>query len=167
MEVVYYMDLAFLDIDGTLSVPRYLCPDGKYRAGMPQEAWEKYCERNYNAYVDCGTPAPMYELLSDLKGAGAKLRVLSTESMEAAKISKSRFIEDNYKEFFTTEDIIFVESSDKKVPVILEMCQEEGIPADRAYYMDDDFGLVLEALDYNIAAHHISELFLYKRGELW
>ena len=155
------MVLAFFDIDGTLSIPRYLCFDGKYRAGMPQGDWERYCEKNHNAYKDCGTPVPVYELLDDLKDAGAKLMVLSTESIDAAKISKRRFITDNYGDFFAPEDIIFVESSDKKIPAILEMCQKEGIPSDNAYYMDDDFDLVLNALDHNIAAHHISELFLY------
>ena len=147
--------LAFYDIDGVLSIPRYNV-NGLIKCGGNTEWWEDYCKDNSNPYEFCGVPNKIYNNLKIMKDLGIELYVLSVETNLDAKRGKIKFIEDKYSEFFDEKHIIFVNSDTEKLNIIKNKASNKKVSLENIYFVDDTFSLVLAASTMGINTIHIS-----------
>lgn len=152
-----YPKLAFFDIDGTLSIPRYLV-GGKLVPGGSNEWWHTYCAEEKHPYAACGVPAQMIELLNELHNNNVELFVLSQESFEDGERAKKDFIKMRYSSFFDDSHILLVSDDSQKVSRMLTIAKERCLDPNRIQYWDDKFANVLDAIVKGIDAHHVSEL---------
>ena len=148
--------IAFFDIDGVLSVPRYL-RDGEYKPGGTSEWWKKVTEESDDVYQYCKVPKCIKEFVNNLRQEKVKLYTLSTEPLESAKRCKKKFLKQNYQEFFPEECQIYVSKDIDKITVLSSFAKENNIDFANIYYLDDTFSLVLQASELGVDAHHISE----------
>ena len=148
--------IAFFDIDGVLSVPRYLV-DGEYKPGWTSEWWKKVTEESDDVYRYCKVPKCIREFVNDLQQKKIRLYTLSTEPLESAKKCKKKFLKQNYKEFFPEDHQIYVSKDVYKMTVLSSFAKDDDIDFSDIYYLDDTFSLVIQAAALGIDAHHISE----------
>ena len=152
---------AFFDIDGTLSVPRYM-RGGKLMPGGSKEWWKSFCYTSPFAYQNCGIPVAIKWLLNALQRAGSCIFVLSEETVPEAEPQKRLFIRKRYKKWIPDGNIIFVPDKKMKPRLIAETARRTGCRPEEFLFMDDSFDLVIEASMLGISAHHISELLAYE-----
>lgn len=84
--------IAFFDLDGVLSIPRYRDIDGNISCGMLSEDWFITCQSTEDVYRDCEVPIKVINLLRRLKNNGTKLYVLTHETNSGAYFNKVNFI---------------------------------------------------------------------------
>lgn len=155
--------IAFYDIDGVLSIPRYRIND-KLKVGGSKDWWENFCKNNPNPYKDCKVSDSVYESLRSNYEAGTDCYVLSVETVTEAKEAKIKFIKDNYGDYFDDNHILFVSKDEEKVPFMVEMIENLSLDPSDTYFLDDTFALVCDASARGINAEHIS-WFLSLKGE--
>lgn len=150
------MKLAFFDVDGTLSVPRYLI-DGTYRIGAPKTEWIAFCkEHRENSYEYCLTIPEVRAYAKQLKEEGVKLYVLSAVSSFYEKAAKTKFVKDHYPDLF--DGFFYVNGDEEKLQVLSEMAALQEVPLSECVLVEDNFSLLLEALGKGIEPVHISML---------
>lgn len=158
--------IAFFDIDGVLSIPRYLNTsrhtDGnKYVPGGTDRWWKSYCEENEHPYEACIVPHVIKVYLSDLLNSGCELFVLSQESFDAAERGKRDFIKMRYSREFNDDHVCIVKTNNEKISTMIRISEERHIPKSHVEYWDDTFSNVLLASTTGIDAHHISEMLTW------
>ena len=152
------MKYAFFDIDGTLSIPFYDV-NGTIKCGGEDDWWKERNDIDDNVYHLCKSPKKVKIFLDNLIKNDIKCFVLSTETLEKAKQSKIKFINEKYTGIFT--DIFFVEKDVEKIDFLLNFAKENNTEESDIYYLDDTFSLCIKASNKNIDAHHISEFLEY------
>lgn len=149
--------LAFFDIDGTLSIPRYPV-EGNVLPGGSSEWWLSYCKNDPYPYKLCGVPKNIVQRLDFLQQHETELFVLSQESFEICKKAKMQFIQDRYSKYFDNDHILFVNDDCAKVIRMSGVASEKNVPLNLIEYWDDKFDNVLDATIRGINACHISYL---------
>ena len=149
--------LAFVDVDGVLSAPRFKDHEGNMVVGFPQEEWLSYCqEKGEASYEDCSPIPGVSEYLWKLKWEGARLFVLTSSSLEIETKAKKVYVEEHFPNLF--DEIYAVEHDAEKVPFIVEMADREEVPLGECLLLEDTYNTVLAAHERGIAGVHISNI---------
>lgn len=147
---------AFFDVDGTLSVPRYLI-DGEIRIGTTDEGWIEFCETHKeNSYDLCHAVPCVKEHAEMLKKNGARLFVLSTVMSPYEKDAKTKFVQEKYPGLF--DGFIYVEHDAEKIPVIERFAAENAVKISECELVEDTFATLLKANEKGIVPMHLSML---------
>lgn len=155
------INIAFFDLDGVLSVPRYRDSHGNITCGMSDDDWFDICQNRLDVYKDCVVPNQVLNLLETLKKNNATLYVLTHETNSGAYFNKVEYVLNNYKEYFNSyRKVLFVSKSSDKVKLIQSVLSSENIPYSRCLFVDDSYDLCLQVSLEGIQALHISELLL-------
>lgn len=154
------MKAAFFDIDGVLSVPRYMI-NGEIKPGGSYEWWKKYNEASRDTYAYCRAPKCIKEFTRKLKAQGTDCFILSRETLPEAQVNKGLFIDQNYPGIFDMSGSrIYTKTDDGKIDVIMQYCRLHNIWLSDAYLLEDTFETILKASTAGIDAHHISEFLV-------
>lgn len=152
--------VAFFDLDGTLSIPRYESRSG-VGCGMPDNVWFDYNNRSSNTYRDCLVNPKAVGLLRDLRGLGVELKVLTLETFSGAYFNKVRFVLEKYPEFFEGyEDVLFVSGREDKTRMLKSIAKGMGLSHSEMLLVDDNFDVCLQANNEGFQVMHVSELFV-------
>ena len=150
--------LAFFDIDGTLSAPYYpVGPDGTLRAGMTDEQWIEFCRTwGEDSYRFCKPVLPVIRYAKELLAAGAELYVLSTSQTEEEDRSKEKFIKRHCAGLF--KSVLTVRDDTEKVQRILAMASEGDVAPEACELVEDTYALVLDAINHGVKGTHIAQI---------
>ena len=150
--------LAFFDMDGTLSVPRYLTDEGRYTLGFRPAAWVEFCRvRGIRSYDHCLPVPAVFDYARKLKEQGAELYVLSTVGSPEEIEAKRAFTERVAPGLFT--DILGSETNEAKTDVILRYAAERGLAPEECELVEDTYMICLAAMYKGIKATHVSMIF--------
>lgn len=148
--------LAFFDIDGTLSVPRYWI-DGRFQIGTDEQGWIDYClEHREDSYEFCYGSAPVRAHAEELKKSGCRLFVLSSIASDLEKDAKTKFAKRMYPGLF--EDFFYVHRDLDKLEVIKQMAEENSVTLSECELVEDTLAILFPANRLGIRATHISML---------
>ena len=149
--------LAFFDVDGTLSAPRYPHEDGRMDIGFTDQGWLDYCEKaGSHGYDYCLPLPPVRAFAEDLHRAGARLFVLSSCLHAREPEAKTVFVQKHYPGLF--EDFFYVLHDGEKVQLIEKKARETGVPLSSCILVEDTFSILLKAYAQGITAVHIANL---------
>ena len=150
-------ELAFFDVDGTLSAPQYPHPDGSMDIGFTTEGWQAYCEQEgENGYAFCRPLAPVKAFAEELKRAGCRLFVLSSCFHPNEPAAKRRFLREHYPGLF--EDCFFVFRDEEKIPLIRKTAAAAGMPLSACMLVEDTYATLLKAYEAGIRPVHIANI---------
>jgi FMN phosphatase YigB (HAD superfamily) len=147
--------VAFFDVDGVLSVPRYRHPDGSIKPGGTDDWWLDFNIKHADTYKDCKAPNCMKSAIALLRESNTKIMVLTEEHLSFTLNNKAKWVFENYGIPF--EDIIWVDNKDAKIDIIKRYCKIHDIPLDECLFVDDTFPIVIKASIEGIHSMHISE----------
>jgi hypothetical protein len=148
--------LVFFDVDGVLSVPRYLI-GGKMTIGTTNEKWKEYCRiHGEDTYEYCVGISAVRKYAEKLKAEGARLFVLSAVACEEEERAKDKFIARCYPGLF--ESCHYVYHSSEKVSFILETAGRMNVPVSSCELVEDNLELLFEANTAGITPMHLSML---------
>ena len=148
--------LVFFDVDGVLSVPRYLI-GGRMTIGTTSAKWKAYCElHGEDTYEYCYGVGPVRAYAEKCKAEGARLFVLSAVICEEEAIAKDKFIARCYPGLF--ESCHYVHEASEKVGFILETAEKEGVPASSCELVEDNLDILFAANTAGITPMHLSML---------
>ena len=148
--------LVFFDVDGVLSVPRYLI-GGRMTIGTTNEMWKAYCRiHGADTYEYCVGIRAVRAYAEKLKAEGARLFVLSAVACEDEARAKDKFIARLYPGLF--EENIYVDDAPDKVPYILKRAEELGVPVSSCELVEDNLELLFVANTAGIIPTHLSML---------
>ena len=155
--------LAYFDIDGTLSAPRYPDGNGSFVIGFSVEGWERYCEdMQERGYLSCGILPPVRDFAAGLKAAGVTLYILSAATYTSEELAKKTFIREYYPDLF--KECFFVRHECEKVPLIEEAAAQRGIPLSECLLVEDTYNTLLTANDHGIRAVHVANVISGNHG---
>lgn len=148
--------LAFFDVDGTLSVPVYHDGDREV-IGFTDEGWLEYCRVNgAEAYCYCKTVEPVRRYAAQLQARGVELYVLTSSQSEKETQAKVRFVERNYPGLF--REVLAVRHDKDKLDVILQKAAERGTVPEQCELVEDTYGTLLLVMQQGIRPTHISAI---------
>ena len=151
------MKLAFFDVDGVLSAPRYLDESGAFVIGFSVDGWLAYCRNaGDRGYAYCLPVPGVEEFARGLAAEGCRLFVLSTLMSAPEEGAKRKFVEEQYPDLF--DDMIFVNRDSEKLTVIKERAEAAGCLLSECVLVEDTFSTLLKAHEQGIRAIHISNL---------
>lgn len=157
--------LAFFDIDGTLSVPRFRI-GGKMTLGVTAEEWIAFCKQvKEHAYDDSVGVKPVRAYAEKLKKEGATLFVLSSVLTSEEEAAKTRFVNRVYPGLFT--DCFYVYHDEDKVKVILREAEKRGLSCSDCELVEDTLAILFPANALKIKATHVSALSAEIKGDLY
>lgn len=149
--------LAFFDVDGTLSAPRYPHEDGRMDIGFTDEGWLAYCEKyGAHSYDHCRPLPPVRAFAGELHRAGARLFVLSSCMHTNEHAAKTAFIQAHYPDLF--EDFFYVFHDGEKIPLIEKTAREAGVPLSSCVLVEDTYSTLLKAYTAGITAVHVANI---------
>ena len=149
--------LAFFDVDGTLSAPRYPHEDGSMDIGFTDEGWKAYCEKaGIHGYDHCLPLLPVREYAEKLHSAGVRLFVLSSCFHPNEQEAKTVFVRKHYPDLF--EDFYYVLHDGEKIPLIEKAARRAGVPLSSCIMVEDTFSVLLKAYQSGIVAVHIANI---------
>ena len=149
--------LAFFDVDGVLSAPRYWTEDGEYVIGFSDQGWVDFCEKEgEDAYKLCDPIPGVTEYIEKLKSEGAKLFVLSTTASKAEISAKIKYLDRLYLGDFL--EYYFVDHDLDKIEKIKEVAEREGVKISECALIEDTLNTLFIAHDKGIKAVHISNI---------
>lgn len=93
------IDIAFFDLDGVLSVPRYETGLG-IKCALPDEDWFQEVNWCSDVYRHCEPVPQVIKLLEQLKKRNTRLYVLTHETNSGAYFNKVDFVLEHYKDYF-------------------------------------------------------------------
>lgn len=163
--------VAFFDIDGTLAIPRYEIIENRQhviRPGMDPSKWENYCDNHGFPYMNCLISPVVLDLLQNLASHGTTLCVLSQEDdvNKRAKRAKIQFIEERFSQLFDLNNVFLVPTNNHKIITMKQYRQTyealrlTAVSSEDIFFLDDNYGNVIDASVAGINAHHISELLV-------
>lgn len=153
--------IAFFDLDGVLSIPRYKNSDGIITCGMLDTDWFDRCQNEDDIYKYCIPPKQIINLLQKLKNNNTLLFVLTHETNSGAYFNKVDYVLKNYKDYFTDyRHVLFVNKTENKIKLIKSYAKKYKLTLDQCLLIEDTYDTCLLATNNNIKAMHISELFL-------
>ena len=153
--------IAFFDLGGVLSVPRYADAYGNIGCSVPDDYWFKYCNWKSDVYALCKPIKQTKELLQELKKQGTRLYVLTHETNSGAYFNKVDFVLNNYREYFESyRQVLFVNKTEKKVDIMQVLCEKYGVAHNNCLLVEDTYDTCMKANELGYQAMHISELFV-------
>ena len=153
--------LAFFDVDGTLSAPYFRQPDGTLNIGLTEQGWLDYCaSEKEDAYQYCEPVIPVRAYARKLKGEGASLFVLSKINSEDEIAAKEKFVELHYEGLF--ESVLTVRDDKDKIEVIRRLAKERGVELSDCELVEDTFMNLLYAYWNGIKGTHVAHLITEK-----
>ncbi len=156
--------LAFFDMDGTLSAPRFYVA-GRMVAGMTDAAWTEFCKKNGEKTYDYCKKVPLVaEYAEKLKSGVTRLYVLSTSQTEEEAAAKRRFTAQKLPGIF--DEVINVPHDRDKIPTIRRIAEERGVKPEECELVEDTYALVLEAITAGMKGTHVSHLYSGLGGDL-
>lgn len=112
------IDIAFFDLDGVLSVPRYETRLG-VKCALPDEDWFESANWGSDLYKHCEPVPQVLKLLEQLKKRNTRLFVLTHETNSGAYFNKVDFVLKYYKDYFPSyREVLFTSKLDKKVDLM-------------------------------------------------
>lgn len=150
--------IAFFDIDGVLSVPRYDVGNGVLKPGGTQDWWIEFNMDRNNTYDTCRAPITMVNFVKELRKRDIIIKCITEEHSSFALNNKAVWVEKQYGIPF--EDIFWVDNKDAKVPMILKYCKMFNYLPNEVLFVEDTFPTVLQATTERICAVHISEFIV-------
>lgn len=148
--------LAFFDVDGTLSAPRYYI-DGVMQIGGTARTWIDYCRvHGDDSYEYCYGVKPVREHAEELKKEGVRLFVLSSVMSDYEGPAKTKFVKRVYPDLF--EDFFYVHEDDQKLTVIREIAAGEGVSLSECELVEDTLNTLFKAASIGIVPMHVSML---------
>lgn len=152
--------LAFFDLDGVLSVPKYVDAYGNIGCSVPDDYWFKYCNWQSDVYTLCKPIKQTKELLQRLKEQGTRLYVLTHETNSGAYFNKVDFVMQHYGEYFESyRQVLFVNKTEKKTDLMQIFCDRFGVAKKTCLLVEDTYDTCIQANNLGFQAMHISELF--------
>ncbi len=101
MFTTHSVNMAFFDVDGTLSAPRYPHENGRMDIGFTEDGWAAYCEKaGVHGYDYCRPLPPVRSFAENLHRAGSRLFVLSSCFHPNEPAAKTTFIQKYYPDLF-------------------------------------------------------------------
>lgn len=145
-------------MDGTITAPIFNI-DGKPTPGFFRTNWPEFCNRTRDmAYKDCVPVEQIIEYARIVKKAGWDVKLLTVVYSDGEKPAKTAWADSqNLTDLFS--DIIFVNGSRDKVPVIVEYADTNGLGLDDCMLVEDNYVTVLEANEAGIQALHTSHIY--------
>ena len=154
------IDIAFFDLDGVLSVPRYETNLG-VKCALPDESWFQSANWGSDLYNHCEPVPQVMKLLEKLKNNGTRLYVLTHENNSGAYFNKVDFVLAHYKDYFSSyRNILFVSKSEKKTELMQVYCSRYAIPKKHCLLVEDTYNTCIKACNEGFQVLHISELLL-------
>lgn len=154
------IDIAFFDLDGVLSVPRYETGLG-VKCALPDEDWFQEVNWNSNVYRHCEPVPQVLKLLEQLKKRNTRLFVLTHETNSGAYFNKVDFVLEHYKDYFPSyREVLFVNKSEKKADLMSVLCSRYGISRKRCLLVEDTYNTCIQVCNNGFQVLHISELLL-------
>ena len=148
--------LVFFDVDGVLSVPRYLI-GGRMTIGTTNEKWKEYCRiHGEDTYEYCVGISAVRKYAEKRKAEGARLFVLSAVACEEEERAKDKFVARCYPGLF--ESCHYVYHSSEKVSFIQETAERMGVPVSSCELVEDNLELLFDANTAGIIPMHLSML---------
>lgn len=157
------VQIAFFDLDGVLSIPRFRDNLGNIKCaiGSDDGAWFDKANWNSDCYKDCKVNPNIIALLNKLKSKNVRLYVLTHDTNSGSYFNKVDFVLNNYKEYFDSyRQVLFVSKTNNKVRLMDIYCAKYGISHKDCLLVEDTFDTCIEANDKGFRVCHISELFL-------
>ncbi len=149
--------LAFFDVDGTLSAPRYPHENGRMDIGFTEDGWLAYCEKTGpHGYDFCRPLPPVRAFAEELHRAGTRLFVLSSCSHPNEHAAKTGFIQTHYPDLF--EDFFYVIHDGEKVPLMEKAARDAGVPLSSCMLVEDTYSTLLKAYAAGIIAVHVANI---------
>lgn len=147
---------AFIDLDGTLSVPNYLV-NGKIVVGFSDEGWFNHCTTmREHAYDYCKPVRPVERYIRKLHDEGADLFILSVAQTEGEKLAKINFVNTHFKGLF--KNIVFAAKNSEKISIMNEYAYNNKLSHNEIEIVEDTYSVILNANDNGFKATHISEI---------
>lgn len=152
--------LAFFDLDGVLSVPRYKTDSG-IKCALPDNAWFQKANWGSDIYKYCEPVPQMIKLLEQLKKNGVQLFVLTHETNSGAYFNKVDFILAHYKDYFNSyRQVLFVNKMEKKTELMKVLCSRYAVPKRQCLLVEDTYNTCIQASNDGFQVLHISEFLL-------
>lgn len=155
--------IAFFDIDGVLSIPRYRDYLGSIKCaiGKNDEAWFDKSNWNSDCYKDCAVNPKIVTLLNILKSKNVRLFALTHDTNSGSYFNKVDFVLNNYNDYFNSyRQVLFVSKPLDKLRLMDIYCSKYSINHTDCLLIEDTYDTCIEAVDKNYRVCHISELFL-------
>lgn len=150
------IDIAFFDLDGVLSVPRYETGLG-IKCALPDEDWFQEVNWCSDVYRHCEPVPQVIKLLEQLKKRNTRLYVLTHETNSGAYFNKVDFVLEHYKDYFPSyREVLFVNKSEKKADLMSVLCSRYGISRKHCLLVEDTYNTCNDGFQ----VLHISELLL-------
>lgn len=154
------IDIAFFDLDGVLSVPRYETGLG-VKCALPDEDWFQEVNWNSNVYRHCEPVPQVIKLLEQLKKRNTRLYVLTHETNSGAYFNKVDFVLEHYKDYFPSyREVLFVNKSEKKADLMSVLCSRYDISKKHCLLVEDTYNTCIQVCNDGFQVLHISELLL-------
>jgi glycosyltransferase involved in cell wall biosynthesis len=160
--------IAFIDLDGVLSVPRY---ENRYNTSlscsMPDDLWFARCNTSLSVYDHCVAPDYIRPLLDELKARRVKLYVLTHETNSGAYFNKVNFVLNHYSEYFDSyRKVLFTSCKEGKIDLMEAIRSKYDVGQSKCLLVEDTFETCHRANMRGFTVMHISELFLRESEKL-
>ena len=154
------IDIAFFDLDGVLSVPRYETGLG-VKCALPNEDWFQEVNWCSDVYRHCEPVPQVIKLLEQLKKRNTRLYVLTYETNSGAYFNKVDFVLEHYKDYFSSyREVLFVNKPEKKADLMSVLCSRYGISKKHCLLVEDTYNTCIQVCNDGFQVLHISELLL-------
>lgn len=154
------IDIAFFDLDGVLSVPRYETGLG-IKCALPDEDWFQEVNWCSDVYRHCEPVPQVIKLLEQLKKRSTRLFVLTHETNSGAYFNKVDFVLEHYKAYFPSyREVLFVNKPEKKADLMSVLCSRYGISKKHCLLVEDTYNTCIQVCNDGFQVLHISELLL-------
>lgn len=154
--------IAFIDVDGTLAIPRFKNNDGQIKCAMEDNVWFNRCNSRTDMYKYCIKNKKLEDFMIKLKNNGTIFYVLTEETNSGAYFNKIDFVLSNYPEIFNDyHQILFVDNKNKKSDLMKTIANKNNINKNKCLLIDDTYSVCQKASINGFSVMHISELFAF------
>lgn len=149
--------LIFIDIDGTLSIPRFMNKNNTIVSCMDEEDWINHCVIDNTPY-GLSTPVKgMLEYIKFCKNNNCKVFTLSTCMSSFESKGKNLFLDTYYGENLF-DDRIYVANDKFKVKIIKAVCEKYGKDYSEALLIEDSLSVMIMTNKEGIETVHVTEI---------
>lgn len=152
--------IVFFDVDGTLSIPRYLNSSGEFVIGFTDDDWviSNIDKKDFYKYCIPVKTKTCIDTLDYLYSNGADAKILTAEYTMGSLRSKTNFILDNFSAYFCEDDIYICPRTEDKLKFMRLYALKYGLKPNEICIIDDVFDLCLKANNLGFKAIHSSYL---------
>lgn len=129
-------NVAFFDMDGTITVPLYKY-NGKLVTGFPLDEWNAFIKKEQeHAYDNVELLMPVLEYANSLKSRGWDCKILTSAAIPEEEKAKIIFVR-NDRRLHVFSDILFVKYVKDKPDYILEYAKRNHMRPDQCILVED------------------------------